>query len=290
MREHELDLIADLVAGRLQDETEALELIASSPELRVEYEAQQKAHDALSAAGPVSLTEQERAALHRDVWTELRAGAAPAATATSPWYLRWAPALGGLFVLIGVVAVINQGGGEGVITAQDGGSATTVLTDEATANVFDLEESADDGDDSAEDDPVPEATEPTASGETADPIVPAAPPPSPFYSEVADMIRAGEPVVPQSRSINMSPEELTACLEQAGLTGYEVYGVYARPPPTSSTSASSTTQPAATTTEGEPEGALIDAYIAAIPEGADVTTAAIVFVDLPTCEVVHVDE
>lgn len=67
MREHEIDLIAALVEGRLEDETEARALITSSPEMRQEYQAQKLAYEALAGAGMVRMTESERSALHRDI-------------------------------------------------------------------------------------------------------------------------------------------------------------------------------------------------------------------------------
>ena len=85
MRSHEQELISALVEGRLEDEAEALALIASSPALRSEYEAQKLAYEALTAIPQAQLTDHERAALHRDVWTELQARPTSLAVRT-PWY------------------------------------------------------------------------------------------------------------------------------------------------------------------------------------------------------------
>src|ERR687892_348665 len=102
MRDQDLELIAALVEGRLDDETEARALIASSAEAREEYEAQKRAYESLAAMGTAHLTETERATLHRDLWTELRGGDTPERTKT-PWYVRWSPVAAGLFVVVGIV-------------------------------------------------------------------------------------------------------------------------------------------------------------------------------------------
>ena len=46
------------------------------------------------------------AAIHRNLWTELRA--TPATTTKSPWWYRVTYAAAGLFVLVGLVAVLGQ--------------------------------------------------------------------------------------------------------------------------------------------------------------------------------------
>jgi hypothetical protein len=53
------------------------------------------------------MTDAERAAVHRYLWTELRAS--PARSSSSPWWYRWGYAAAGLFVLVGLVAVLNGG-------------------------------------------------------------------------------------------------------------------------------------------------------------------------------------
>ncbi len=109
MRDHELELIAALAEGRLEDESEARALIASSAEHLAEYEAQKLAFETLRSTPPAAMTDIERAALHRDVWTELRSPV-PVGASGNPWYYRWMPVAAGMFVVVGLVAVINQGG------------------------------------------------------------------------------------------------------------------------------------------------------------------------------------
>ncbi|HSM45432.1 MAG TPA: hypothetical protein VK969_10490, partial [Acidimicrobiia bacterium] len=79
MRDDQIELIAALVEGRLEDESEARALIDSAPEFREEYEGQKTAYEMLTRVGTASLSDGERSALHRDVWTSLRQG-----TNTSP--------------------------------------------------------------------------------------------------------------------------------------------------------------------------------------------------------------
>lgn len=138
MRDQELELIAALVEGRLEDETEARALITSSIEAREEYETQKLAHDALQAMGTARLGEDERAALHRDVWTDLRAGA-PTPKTRRPWYYRWVPVAAALFLVVGLAAVLSGGGEEtarllGEISSDLGaGDATAETTSTAAA-------------------------------------------------------------------------------------------------------------------------------------------------------------
>jgi|GEM_PF-1279122 len=104
MNRRELELLAALAEGRLEDEREALSLVKSSPEHLAEYEAQKAAVQALRSAPAAELTEHERAALRRDVWAALAAGAAPAA----PRARRWAPAAAAVVVVVGSAVVLNQ--------------------------------------------------------------------------------------------------------------------------------------------------------------------------------------
>ena len=109
MGKNEIELIAALAEGRLEDESEARALIASSEKYRVEYEAQKTALDALGEVATTRMTDVEKAALHRDVWTALSAEPVQGKKA-APWYFRWSYAAGALFLLVGLVAVLSQGG------------------------------------------------------------------------------------------------------------------------------------------------------------------------------------
>jgi hypothetical protein len=253
-----MELIADLVEGRLEDESEARALIASSPELLGEYEAQKLAYETLAALGPAPLSETERASLHRDLWTELKSGAAPA---KRPWYYGWAPVAAGMFVVIGLVAVVSQGGSPDAVGLAAGEESTTTQaasTEADTAGGSAVAE-PDDGD-------APTVAESAEDGglDTSDKA---------FYSAEADRIRGDEL---GERGFQAFDEDsaLDTCLESAGYAGYSVV---------------ERIEPG----EGaEPNDMPADAgpFVAAIPEGADVETAVIVFIDLVRCELIHLDE
>jgi len=104
MNRRELELLAALAEGRLEDEREALSLVESSPEHLAEYEAQKAAVQALRSTPAAELTEHERAALRRDVWAALRPTPAPAA----PRARRWAPAAAVVVAVVGSAVVLNQ--------------------------------------------------------------------------------------------------------------------------------------------------------------------------------------
>jgi pyruvate/2-oxoglutarate dehydrogenase complex dihydrolipoamide acyltransferase (E2) component len=71
------------------------------------------------------MTELERAALHRDLWSELRNQ--PVKKAATPWWYRLSYAAAGLFVVVGLVAVVSQLGGTGEETAETFADATSGL-------------------------------------------------------------------------------------------------------------------------------------------------------------------
>lgn len=271
MREHELELIAALAEGRLEDEAEAHALIASSEQARAEYEAQRLAIEALAQATTVSLTDTERMALRRDVWTELRASE-PATGPAKPWYYRWMPVAAGMFILVGLVAVLDQGGFDGIVAADQGAAGTTLAASETTDA---LAEELDGGDDSSDGAVTEAPTATTIGGEAGDGDLGAATPPAAaaFYSAEAADIRTGEETEPQTRALDIpSSSELEQCLEEAGLTEYQVQDVSPAPDEAG---------------VDVPEEAV--PYLAAIPLDADLATAEVVFVSLEMCEVIHID-
>ena len=106
MHEHDLDLIAALADGSLEDEAEARALVQSCDECHAEYAEQRAILELIAGASTQRMTELERAALHRNLWAELER------TPThrgSPWWYRWSYAAAGLFVLLGLVAVLRGG-------------------------------------------------------------------------------------------------------------------------------------------------------------------------------------
>ena len=211
MRRNEVELIAALVEGRLEDETEARHLIESSAAHRAEYEAQKLAYEALTSMPPAELTEIERAALHRDVWTELQAkpSAEPART---PWYYRWSAAAAGLVVIVGLVVVVNQTNPASLSTQDAADQAT------GTTAAAGLERSATDA---------PAITEAAAAEggglEESDQAFAASPVDITQLTTFAAMVRAGEA---DTESFEKSPER-EACLVIAGLEEHELISLFA---------------------------------------------------------------
>lgn len=276
MRDHELELIAALAEGRLEDESEARALVESSSEHRAEFEAQKLALSALSSITSAELTDHEKAALRRDVWTELRTPAAPATT-TQPWYYRWAPVAAGLFMMVGLIAVLNnQGGSDGVTPVAAEFDADTSTTGAAT-------ESSNGGEDAQGDGGAApgEAEETPTSLTTADAVeiedlvaadlsraLTAAD--NVYYSTEADEVRASEEA--DAPTDETTQTRLTECVDQTGLSGYSIVGTY----------------PVTSEDEFAPEDA--NPYIVVKPEGEDLTTAPLAFVDTISCEVIYVDK
>ena len=227
LRKHEIDLIAGLVEGELEDESEARALIERSAEARAEYEAQRTAFEALRTEGTVAMTEAERAALHRDVWTALRHE--PQATATkTPWYNRLAPVAAALFVVIGLAAVLSQG----VLSQQAGDEATAESFGEISRGLSADTTEGDDGGD------VESADTAQAFGEgedgdgaadmTDEEAAPTAPSlPEEQFAQIAEMVRSGDVGnVDGMRSLVTSAEleEASSCLETAGVGNYMILG------------------------------------------------------------------
>lgn len=276
MRDQELELIAALVEGRLEDETEARALIKSSPEHRAEYEAQKLAYEALRGAGTASLSEAERSALRRDIWTDLRSGVGTKPV-RAPWYYRWAPVAAGLVIMVGLVTVLTQAGGGGdaatvaadladsATTAADGAEGGAAVAPTSTASAMDesegdgesastfAEESAHDADDGAD---VADAAD------TA------------LYAKQAARVREGDFRDERFQTYSEAGAlEIESCLEEVDLKGYEIVALSEQPRETTGT-----TQAAETS------------IVVAAPENSDLATAPIAFVELETCEVVYLDE
>jgi hypothetical protein len=285
MRDHEIELIAALVEGRLDDESEARALIASSAEYREEYEAQRLAYEALRDAGTVALGESERAALRRDLWTELRSEATP--KSRSPWYYRWVPVTAGLFVVVGLVAVLGQVGG-----GDDASEETMSLADaplEATTST--AEASAASDEDFGESEPAPASGAATAttavaeegadsaagdgSGETAE-----------LYADEAAMVRrgdfAGGELEPVEDSETLSGQ-VSQCLDTLGIGEYRVVATL----PTQTRETTATTIGGTTTSVAPTE---IESLFVAIPDIADTASVPVAFVDIDDCDLVYLHE
>lgn len=209
MHSHDLELIASLAEGSLQDETEARRLIRDCKECRLEHQMQLASIEALGSLGPAPMTDPERAALHRDVWAGLRADT-PAPTRGALWH-RWAYVAAGLFVVVGIGGALyssaisgGESDGAGMFVAADA-SATT----QAGATAESAEEP---------DAPMTTLAAPTAGGDTGgsgtgDETV------TFDFAEVAETAR--ESVEPgEERALADPTEEQSRCIEQAGLGGY----------------------------------------------------------------------
>ena len=287
MRDKDLELIAALVEGRLDDETEARALIASSAEAREEYEAQKRAYESLAAMGTAHLTETERATLHRDLWTELRGGDATKRT-KAPWYVRWSPVAAGLFVVVGIAAVLSGGGGDAGQSSRDivasGGEESATTTAAADAG-GDSDLLADDGE-------ATDTTEAATEGTTAEESAPSGVDERFLYAADAARVRAGDfsgDRLATFAAAETDDSELQMCVDDAiadaDLDDYEIAAIVMSPAeadpgedPTTTPSASSTTSPET------PEVAI------AVPDGAEPATAPLAFVDVQTCQLVYLDQ
>ncbi len=210
MNRQELELIAALAEGSLDDETEARRLVASSPEFQAEFEAQRTAIESLRQVPEARLTEHERSALRRDVWTELRAQPAGRKLAT-PWYYRWSTVAAGLVLIVGLVAVLNQSDSTVALSqpddlaefaAETGPAATTSLAaEEATDGVS-----------------APLASDDLKAGAEED---------SSVLADIASRLRSSSTYAAGLLAIEDQAEmtDLESCVIAAGLEGHEILGL-----------------------------------------------------------------
>ena len=266
MRSHEQELISALVEGRLDDEAEALAVIASSDALLAEYEAQKLAYNALSAIPPAQLSDQERAALRRDVWTELQAQPTPGSSRT-PWYFRWSTAAAGLFIVVGVLTIANLGGTGSRDASTEAFSVTT-----SAAALAPEEAAAKDGetDDAAEALDAGAADAPGAAGSMRtipDPILQA-------FALISNELRLNDPRLEGTSSSELQAlaADHESCLTEAALEGYEAVSEFFDP------------------TVGESE-TLATPYLAAVPADQPIgPETPVAYVVLATCTLFYIDE
>jgi hypothetical protein len=262
MRRHEIELIAALAEGTLEDETEARALVASSEKARSEYEAQRTALDALTSVPPATLTDSEKAVLHRDVWTELTARP-PGLQKATPWYFRWSYAAAGLFLVVGLFAVLNTDGfsGDNAATEELTGSRDAADTADTTVAVGGADQGAE----------TPSIAEDGVSADDAgsdDPIVG-------FFRREASKVRAGQftsATAAQSEEYQGELDKQAECLLRADLEGYEALGEIAFD-------------------EALSYGLAETLYLVAVPAGVPIDESTpVAFVDLLTCDRIHTDE
>lgn len=120
--EHDLDLITDLVEGRLDDPAPAEALIASCAECAEAYDAHRLVKAAVAAEPAVFLNDFERRRLHDALWADLAPASVPARPeprrATTPWWYRVAPVAAALVVVVGVGTVLTGGGDQATETLE----------------------------------------------------------------------------------------------------------------------------------------------------------------------------
>lgn len=277
MRDHELELIAALVEGRLDDEAEARALVSSSSELQEEYQAQKLAYESLRDLGTASMSEIERASLHRDVWTAIRSNEKSAPSA-SPWIYRWVSIAAGLFVVVGLVTVLSQGGDDAAETFSEIGQALESGTTSADSDGGGEGFTA--GDDGADSGSVMEETGTTTATASEEPRS-LSTEPAVFFSTQVSAVRDGDFDATRMEAYEADESddaELETCfdvaIDDAGLDGYEVVATFIP----SAGAATNTTFVTETR------------FAVAIPRAADPATAPIAFVDLNSCELVYLDE
>ncbi len=207
MHRHNFELIAEYAQGSLDDEARARSLVESCARCRTIYDEQLFARNALGPATTAFLTEHEKAALHRDLWTELRSPTAATEKRTW-WRSSWAFGAATVLVIgIGLAGVLNN---------QD---ATTETFSEVGA---DLDGGASDGLET-EDSLAPSAETPsTPSAETTSTSAVAAVADVATYEGVTEEVRSAEGTT-DSYSKAAVPEEGSTqqeCLQNAGLDNF----------------------------------------------------------------------
>jgi hypothetical protein len=251
MHKHDLDLIAALAEGSLDDETEARALLESCEECQAEYRSQLEILTILSSAPPAEMTELEKAALHRDLWTELRNPSTNAPTGPA-WY-RWSYVAAGLFVIVGLVGVLSGQLGLGSGDSAESGEITETTSDLATF-------SADEGSEAPLLDAAPAAD--GADAESAPTTTMAAEEAGPLpYAEFAEQARIARESSQRSAPTLSSKEDIDHCLEEAGLTDVKVVE----------------------------ELVLDQRYLLVMPLD-ETSEQTVTFIAMETCEIVYVDE
>jgi hypothetical protein len=206
MHKHDLDLIASFADGTIEDETEARDLVASCDECRAEYHSQLEVLEILAAAPPVAMSELEKAALHRDLWTELRSEPSTSA-ARAPWY-RWAYVAAGLFVVVGVAGALSRlPFGAGDASSDTFAEVSSALDGDAGQGgdipLFDAPDAASGGE---------ESVETTAAAESL--LLP--------FPELAEEARELRQSGSRAGQLMTDPVAIDQCLEKSGLGDHVV--------------------------------------------------------------------
>ena len=209
MHDHPLDLIAALADGSLSDEAEARALVESCPECREEYRTQTEVIDWLAAAPAVEMTDLEKAALHRDLWTELRTE--PGKSTATPWWQRLAYVAAGLFVTVGLVSVLNNDALDD--SAESGATTVAEALDAPVEEAPFVAQGSDDGESAPEmATTTAAATETTAAEGGAESF-------ALLFAELAEEARASQADRSATQGIDRDVE---ACLSRVGLDEHVV--------------------------------------------------------------------
>lgn len=259
MHRHDLDLISAYAAEDLADDSQARELVATCDVCRDEYRAQVAILSELAGLERPMMTDVEKSALHRDVWTELRRQAPSSESSPwsrTAWWYRWSAAAAGLFLVVGLLAVLSDRSGNDVFeTIGNGLSTNESATDGGGRNSDDQGQAF--GVDTT-----------TASGEEQAPILPddfspgAAGEGSATYEAMIARVREAPPAPITSYSSAVAAEVAASCLEKAGVEDQTTVGDVDEDTP----------------------------YLLVVPSGEPFDAdSEITVVDSATCEVVHVD-
>ncbi|MGH8915015.1 MAG: hypothetical protein ACRDZM_10940 [Acidimicrobiia bacterium] len=253
MHDHDQDLIAALADGSLDDETEGRALIESCDDCLSEYQDQVEILTLLASTPTAHMTDLERAALHRDLWSELNK---PATRPSSPpWWLRWSYVAAGLFVTIGLVSVLS---GQTLFgEAANRAAEVSETFSETGSGLGDSSGGAEEaplyGLDSAEEDAESATTTAAASADTSLPYP---------FAELADDARAkrasGEDGSFEGTTARDDVEE---CLQMTGLDDQRVVD----------------------------QLDLDQRYLVVMPED-EAKGSTVTFIDIDDCEIVYVDE
>jgi hypothetical protein len=250
MHRHDFDLIAALAEGSLDDETEARALLESCEECQAEYQSQLDVLTILSSTPPAEMTELEKAALHRDLWTELRNPSSEAPTGRA-WH-RWSYVAAGLFVTVGLLGVLGGQLGLGGADSGESGEITEGSSDLATY-------SADDGSEEPLRDAAPAAGADTESAATTTMAAEEAGGPLP-YAEFAEQARIARESSQRSAPTLSSDEDIDQCLDEAGLADVKVVE----------------------------ELVLDQRYLLVMPQD-ETSQQTVTFIAMESCEIVYVD-
>lgn len=140
MHEHDFELIAAIAEGELSpaEQAAAEATLASCENCRSDLELQREALAFIRAAGPVKMTDLERATIHRSVQAAVRPASPTSLSKPSvPWFQRLMPAMAAaaaLLVVVGIGSVLVNGAGDADPVAE-----TTTLAVESLRNATDDE-------------------------------------------------------------------------------------------------------------------------------------------------------